>query len=126
MFDEMRLAATLQAMRTSPGRLAARDVVWMATREGARALGLERQVGSIEAGKRADLILIDRDRPHLAPDVDPWSSIVYAARGTDVRMVMVDGVILVEDFELTKMDAAEVTASAKHAAAELSGRAGIA
>jgi cytosine/adenosine deaminase-related metal-dependent hydrolase len=66
MFDEMRLAATLQAMRQAPGALTARDVLWMATREGARALGLEREIGSIEAGKRADLILIDRDRPHLA------------------------------------------------------------
>ena len=68
MFDEMRLAATLQAMRKAPGALPARDVVWMATREGARALGLEDEIGSIEPGKRADLIVVDRDRPHLAPD----------------------------------------------------------
>ena len=62
MFDEMRLAATLQAMRMAPGALPARDVVWMATREGARALGQEGEIGSIEPGKRADLILIDRTR----------------------------------------------------------------
>ncbi len=71
MFDEMRLAATLQAMRKGPGSLPARDVVWMATREGARAIGLEAEVGSIEVGKRADLILIDRDRPHLTPGGRP-------------------------------------------------------
>jgi 5-methylthioadenosine/S-adenosylhomocysteine deaminase len=125
MFDEMRLAATLQAMRTAPGALPARDVVWMATREGARALGLDQEIGSIEVGKRADLILVDRDRPHLTPSVDPWSTIVYSARGTDVRMVMVDGEMLVRDFELTRLDAQEVTAAARSAAVLLASRAGI-
>jgi 5-methylthioadenosine/S-adenosylhomocysteine deaminase len=123
MFDEMRLAATLQAMRTSPGALPARDVVWMATREGARALGLDQDIGSITAGKRADLVLIDRDRPHLTPSADPWSTIVYSARGTDVRMVMVDGDMLVRDFELTGLDAREVTAAARSAAAQIASRA---
>jgi 5-methylthioadenosine/S-adenosylhomocysteine deaminase len=124
MFDEMRLAATLQAMRTGPGSLPARDVVWMATREGARALGLERVIGSIEVGKRADVIVIDRDGLHLAPSPDPWSTVVYAARGTDVRMVMVDGQVLVRDFELTRVDPAEVVHTARAAAAELEGRVG--
>src|SRR5215217_1729888 len=67
MFEEMRLAATLQAMRQRPGVLTARDVLWMATRSGARTLGLERELGSIEAGKKADVIVVDRDRAHLAP-----------------------------------------------------------
>lgn len=125
MFDEMRLAATLQAVRHAPGALTARDAVWMATREGARALGLEHEIGSIEAGKRADLIMVERDRVHLAPDVDPWSTLVYAARGTDVRLTMVDGEILVRDFGLTRLDSAEVAADARHAAAELSARAGV-
>jgi 5-methylthioadenosine/S-adenosylhomocysteine deaminase len=126
MFDEMRLAATLQAMRLAPGALPARDVVWMATREGARALGRDREIGAIEPGRRADLILIDRDRPHLTPSSDPWSAIVYSARGTDVRLVMVDGEILVQDFELTRLDAAEIAATARTAAADLARRAGIA
>ena len=63
MFDEMRLAATLQAVRREPGALTARDVVWMATREGrARARAASTRSASIEPGKRADLILVDRDR----------------------------------------------------------------
>jgi 5-methylthioadenosine/S-adenosylhomocysteine deaminase len=123
MFDEMRLAATLQAVRHAPGALTARDAVWMATREGARALGLEHELGSIEPGKRADLILVERDRAHLAPDADPWSTLVYACRGTDVRMTMVDGHILLNEFELSRMDAAEVAATARRAARELAGRA---
>ena len=126
MFDEMRLAATLQAVKEAPGALTARDVLWMATREGARTLGLEREIGSIEEGKRADLILVERDRGHLAPDVDPWPTLVYAARGTDIRMTMVDGRILVRDFALTGMDEAGIAHEARHAAAELANRARLA
>ena len=125
MFDEMRLAATLQAVRHAPGALTARDALRMATREGARALGLEPELGSIEPGKRADLILVERDRPHLAPDTDPWSTIVYAARGTDVRLTMVDGEILVNDFALTRLDGPGVVAEAKAAARDVARRAAI-
>ncbi|MEO6214355.1 MAG: 5'-deoxyadenosine deaminase [Vicinamibacterales bacterium] len=125
MFDEMRLAATLQSVRESPGALTSRDALWMATREGARALGMEREIGSIEPGKRADLILVERDRPHLAPDADPWSTLVYGARGTDVRLTMVDGEVLMRDFTLQHMDPAQITEEARIAAAELVRRAGI-
>jgi 5-methylthioadenosine/S-adenosylhomocysteine deaminase len=115
MFDEMRLAATLQAARRGPGALPARDVVWMATREGARAIGREADVGSIEAGKRADLIVVDRGAPHLTPDPDPWSTLVYSARSTDVRTVLVDGEVLVRDFALTRLDPGEIAAEARQA-----------
>jgi len=125
MFDEMRLAATLQAMSRGPGSLPARDVLHMATREGARALGLDRVIGSIEPGKRADFIIVDRDRPHLAPGADPYSTLVYAARGTDVRTTVVDGEVLVRDFELSKLDAYEIASEARSAAARLRARAGI-
>jgi cytosine/adenosine deaminase-related metal-dependent hydrolase len=126
MFDEMRLAATLQAVKEAPGALTARDVVWMATRDGARTLGLEHDIGSIEAGKRADLILVDRDRAHLAPDVDPWTTLVYATRGTDIRLTMVDGRILVRDFQLIHLDEAEITQDGRQAAAQLAARARLA
>ena len=81
----------------------------MATREGARALGLDDEIGSIETGKRADLILVDRDRPHLATSPDPFSAIVYAARPSDVRTTIVDGEILVDDFRLVRADPSEIS-----------------
>ncbi len=125
MFDEMRLAAALQSIKEKPGALAARDVLCMATREGARALGLSAEIGSIEVGKRADLVMIDRDRPHLAPDQDPWSTLVYAARGSDIRVTIVDGQVLVRDFKLANMDELEVSHAAHAAARQLAARAGI-
>jgi 5-methylthioadenosine/S-adenosylhomocysteine deaminase len=125
MFDEMRLAAILQSASRGPGSLPARDVLRMATRDGARTLGLDDEIGSIEPGKRADLIVVDRDRPHLQTDRDPWSTLVYAARGPDVRLTMVDGEILVRDFKLTRLDASEIISSARVAADELASRAGL-
>lgn len=125
MFDEIRLAATLQGVKEGPGAVTAREAVWMATREGARALGMSSEIGSIELGKRADLILVERDRPHLSPDADPWSTLAYAARGTDVRLTMVDGSILMRDFELSRLDAARIGAEGAEAAADLARRAGI-
>ena len=125
MFGEMRLAATLQATRRHPGALTARQVLWMATRNGARTLGLDDEIGSVEPGKRADLILIDRDRPHLTPGPDPYSTIVYAARPDDVRMTMVDGVTVVQDFVPTRVDPEALTAGARVEARALASRAGF-
>ncbi len=125
MFEEMRLGAVLQAVRQRPGALAARDLLWMATRGGARALGLEASVGSIEVGKHADVIVVDRDRPHLAPAPDPFSAIVYAARGSDVRTTIVDGEILVDDFTPLHVDRRAIAAEARAAARELATRAQI-
>ena len=125
MFEEMRLAAVLQSVRLGPGALPARDAVWMATREGARALGLEAEIGSVEQGKRADLIVVGLDGPHLAPGSDPYSTLVYAARGTDVRHTVVDGEVLVRDSRPVRLDPAEVTAGARREAAALLARAGI-
>ena len=117
MFVEMRLAAVLQSVRHQPGALTARDAVQMATREGARALGLETEIGSIEIGKRADLIVIDAKGP------DPYSTVVYASRGSDVRATIVDGEVLVDNFRPTRWDPAEISATARAAAAQLAARA---
>lgn len=119
MFEEMRLAAVLQAVRVKPGALDARAVVQMATREGARALGLQQEIGSIEAGKKADLILVDAAGP------DPYSAIVYASRGTDVRTTIVDGHVLVDEFRPVLWDHAEIAAAAKAAATALARRANL-
>jgi 5-methylthioadenosine/S-adenosylhomocysteine deaminase len=125
MFEEMRLAAILQAMRKEPGALPAREVLWMATRAGARTLGLEHEIGSLEVGKRADVIVVDRDRPHLAPGPDPYSTLVYAARGSDVRTTIVDGDVLVDDFIPVRVDRAQIASEARTAARDLATRAGI-
>jgi 5-methylthioadenosine/S-adenosylhomocysteine deaminase len=125
MFEEMRLAAVLQAMRKQPGVLRARDVLWMATRAGARTLGLEDAIGSLEAGKRADLIVVERDRPHLAPGPDPYSTLVYAARGSDVRTTIVDGELLVDDFAPLRVDREQLAVASRAAAHDLATRAGF-
>lgn len=125
MFEEMRLAAILQALRLGPGALPAREALWMATREGARALAMEDAIGSVEPGKRADLIVIDRDRPHLATAPDPFSAIVYGATGADVRTSLVDGEPLVRDFSLVRLDREAILREAKSAAAAVAGRAAV-
>ena len=125
MFEEMRLAALLQATRRGPGALSARDALTMATRSGAKTLGLEAEIGSIEAGKRADVIVIDRDRPHLAPGPDPYSTIVYAARPSDVRTTIVGGEVLVDAFAPTRVDPVDVAVAARAAARDLAARAGL-
>ena len=94
-------------------------------RAGERTLGLEAEIGSIESGKRADLIVVDRDRAHLAPGPDPYSTLVYAGRGSDVRTAMVDGEVLVDDFTAVRIDREAVVAAARVAARELAARAGV-
>ncbi len=113
MFQEMRLAATLQAMRAGPGALPARDVVRMATREGASAIGLGDDIGSIEVGKKGDVIVVSTAGAHQTPGGDPYSQLVYASRPSDVRATLVDGrvvaqngAILWEELELIREAAA--------------------
>ena len=103
----------------------ARDVLSMATRSGARTLGLDADVGSLEPGKCADVIVVDRDRPHLAPGPDPYSTLVYAARGSDVRTTIVDGALLVDEFTPVRVDPAEIAHEARTAARELASNAGV-
>jgi 5-methylthioadenosine/S-adenosylhomocysteine deaminase len=122
MFKEMRLAAGLQAITCGAGALSARDVLWMATREGARTVGLGAELGSVELGKRADLIVVDGTRPHLTGP-DPFSAIVYAARPSDVRATLVDGVIVARDGTLLTGDAAAITRIAREEARALAARA---
>ena len=119
-FEEMRLAALIQKPRLGPDALPAAKVLELATLGGARALGLEHEIGSIEAGKRADLVAIDLSGPHGQPaDADLASRLVYAARAADVRHVVVDGRIVVRSGRLLIADLEEIRVKANAAARRL-------
>ena len=97
LFSEMDLTAKLHKVSCNdPCVLKAETVVRMATIEGAKALGMADDIGSIAVGKQADIIALDLRRPHLVPMYDPFSTLVYSARGSDVALVMVAGEILVQ------------------------------
>lgn len=109
LFGEMDAAAKLhKVFARDPTTMDALTVLRMATCLGARALGMEAMVGSLEPGKRADMILVDLGSPHLTPLYDVVSHLVYAARGADVRTVIVEGRILVEDRQLLTLDMQEI------------------
>ena len=120
MFESMKFAALLQkAFYRDPTVLSAEKVLEMATIEGAKALGLERIVGSLEVGKKADLILVDFDKPHLTPVHSVYANLVYSAHGSDVDTVIVDGRILMENRKVKTLDESEVIENARKAADEL-------
>jgi 5-methylthioadenosine/S-adenosylhomocysteine deaminase len=125
MFTEMRSAALLQKVVHGADALPARRVLRMATIDGARALGLENEIGSLEAGKRADVAIVALDRLHTTPHPDVVSTLVYAAEAGDVRTVLIDGRIVLRDGELTTLDAREVVTEATQEAQGLYERAGI-
>ena len=122
MFEEIRLAALLaKGVQTDPTALPARQALAMATRVGAHAVHMADRIGSLEPGKRADLIVIDLDQTHNAPGFarDPnavYSQIVYAAKSTDVVDVMCDGRWLMRDRKLLTLDEAELRAAARDVA----------
>ena len=114
MFDAMRFAALLHKVKTGdPLTLPATAVLEMATINGARALGLEKQIGSLEVGKRADLIVVSASSARMTPMYDPVSHLVYAARGEDVRTVMVNGRVLMRDRKMLTLDEPAVLAEAR-------------
>ena len=119
MFTEMRTAALLQKALHGPQALPALTVLRMATIDGARALGLADEIGSIEAGKRADLVLLNLDKPHATPQPDVVSTVVYAAQSSDVEAVWIDGRAVLRDGRLTTMDEHEVIAAAHGEAARI-------
>nr|WP_203615502.1 amidohydrolase [Streptomyces sp. SID13726] len=106
----VRQAALVHKAGGDPTAVGAETAVRMATIEGARALGLAEHLGSLEAGKRADLIVLDLDAPHLRPLHDPWSTLAYAAHSADVRDTVVDGRVLMRDRELRTLDEGAVIA----------------
>src|SRR5262249_37272594 len=91
MLEEMRLAALLQRATAGAEALPAREAVAMATIAGARALDREQEMGSLETGKIANLILVDTQASHLAPSEDPYATLVFAARASDIKYTIVAG-----------------------------------
>jgi cytosine/adenosine deaminase-related metal-dependent hydrolase len=116
---ELRLAALLHKPRVGPRALPAPEVVRIATMGGAAALGLADAIGSLEVGKRGDVIAIDVSALHVVPAESPWSQIVYAARSCDVRHVAVDGALRVRERELLGVDVAALRADARATARRL-------
>ncbi|HOG11483.1 MAG TPA: amidohydrolase [Smithellaceae bacterium] len=105
MFQEMDLSAKLhKAALLDPTVMSAETVLKMATIDGARVLGLDRLIGSIEAGKQADIIILDLNQPHLTPLYNPYSQIVYAARGADVKASIIGGKPVMENRRLLTID----------------------
>jgi cytosine/adenosine deaminase-related metal-dependent hydrolase len=126
LIREMKLAAIIhKAVTNDPLIVPAETVLEMATINGARALGLEQEVGSLEVGKKADLVVIDFNRLHTTPSPNPISTLVYAATGGEVDTVVVDGQIVVEQGQLLTMDEDEVMEQAQQHAQALYKRAGI-
>lgn len=109
MIKEMSMAAKLhKAARLDPTVMDAKTVVRMATIEGARALGMEKITGSLQIGKKADIIIIDLNKPHLTPIYNEYSHLVYAANGADVDTVIINGKVVMENRRLLTLDETEV------------------
>lgn len=114
MWEEMRLAALLHKATTGdPTIVSAQQALLMATREGARCLNLESDIGSLQAGRKADIILVDFDKPHLYPRHNVVSHLVYAAGAADVDTVLVDGQVLLRKGQFTQLDAKQICAEAE-------------
>ncbi|HYP28606.1 MAG TPA: 5'-deoxyadenosine deaminase [Blastocatellia bacterium] len=126
MFTEMRTASLLQKVRLGPESLPARAALRMATIEGARALGLEGEVGSIEEGKRADLAVVNLSRLHLTPHPDPISTLVFAGERSDVETVLIDGRVVMRGGRLSLLNEEDVIAEAREESLKLAARAGLA
>ena len=108
MFTEMRTAALLQKALHGPEVLPASQVLRMATIDGARALGLDSEIGSLEVGKRADVAVVRLDRLHATPVTDLVSALVYSAEQDDVDTVIIDGDLLMRERELLKANEQEI------------------
>ncbi len=114
MLEEADLAAKLQKLiRNDPEALPATQAFEMATMGGARALGLEKEIGSLETGKRADLIALDLDVPNATPMFDVYSQLVYALKGSNVTDVIVNGREIVRDRHILTLDQPAILAKAR-------------
>ena len=120
MMEEMDLASKLQKIyRVDPRALGAKGALEMATIEGARALHMEKEIGSLETGKKADFVILILDVPNAVPMYDVYSQIVYALKASEVETVVVGGKILLRDGKLLTVDQATAIAKAKEYAKKI-------
>ena len=111
MFKEMTIASFAQKVSTfDPTALPAYQTLEMATINGAKALHWDDEIGTLEVGKHADLILVDIDKPHFAPWNNVVSDLVYSAQGSDVKTTIVDGKVIMKDYEVLTMDVEKIMA----------------
>lgn len=120
MFEEINLAAIInKSVDHDATSIPAITAIKMATVNGAKALGLEKEIASIEVGKKADLIIIDTQKPHFYPRHNIISAVAYSAQASDVKTVIVDGKIVMEDYEIKTIDTERIMFEAEKAAKDL-------
>jgi cytosine/adenosine deaminase-related metal-dependent hydrolase len=128
-FDMLRLMYLVSTIykdsRLDVGVMPPEQALEMATLRGAAALLLEREIGSLERGKRADLVLYDADTPEWRPLLNPVNNLVYAATGASVRTVLVDGRVVLDDGRFTTIDERALYARVERLAREQIARAGL-
>jgi len=126
MIEEMKIAALGQSLiNMDPKALTAEEVIEMATIRGAKALGLDKEIGSIEEGKKADIIIIDYWKPHLTPMLNPITHIVYAAQGQDVDTVIIDGKLIMKNRKILTVDEEKILEEAEKRGLNVVKRTGI-
>jgi len=114
LMEEIDLAAKLAKItKMSPLALNAKDVVEMATIDGARAIHMENEIGSLETGKKADMILISLEEPNAVPMYDVYSQIAYSLKGSDVETVVIGGRVVMRDHKLLTVDESRVLDKAR-------------
>ncbi|HHU32234.1 MAG: amidohydrolase family protein [Zhaonellaceae bacterium] len=120
MFEIMKVAALLLKVSTlNPTGITAREVLRMATINGAKSLGLDKEIGSLEVGKKADITILKVDKPHHVPLYDPISTIVYSASGQDVETVLIEGEVIYHKREYTYLNPEEILSKIKERAEAL-------
>ena len=126
MFEAMRWAVAMQRIRGEKDGLNARTALRWATQGGAEALGLGDEIGSVTVGKKADLVLLDLSEPTLAPVIDGFGALVWSGNGNNVKTVMIDGRVVIEDGRLLSADGAELVREAQKVAEALWARHNVA
>lgn len=120
MFEEMKTAAYLQKVNTmEPSSISAYDILKMATIEGAKVLGMENEIGTLEPGKKADMIFIKTDKLHMCPANDVCANLVYSSNGADVESVMIDGKVIMQNRKMINLDEKQVMRQVKKIAKRL-------